>query len=82
MFALRCLHPPSGAVALTAVLGGPAITALGYRFVLWPVAVDSLLLLMAALFSTCRRAGAIRTARCRTPARTARATSRRAPAWA
>ena len=49
MFALRCLHPPSGAVALTAVLGGPAIKALGYRFVLWPVAVDSLLLLMAAL---------------------------------
>ena len=49
MFALRCLHPPSGAVALTAVLGGPAISALGYRFVLWPVAVDSLLLLLAAL---------------------------------
>jgi CBS domain-containing membrane protein len=49
MFALRCLHPPSGAVALTAVLGGPAITALGYRFVLWPVAIDSLLLLLTAL---------------------------------
>ena len=49
MFALRCLHPPSGAVALTAVLGGPAIRALSYRFVLWPVAVDSLLLLLAAL---------------------------------
>ena len=49
MFALRCLHPPSGAVALTAVLGGPAIKALGYTFVLWPVAIDSLLLLMAAL---------------------------------
>ena len=49
MFALRCLHPPSGAVALTAVLGGPAIRALGYTFVLWPVAIDSLLLLMAAL---------------------------------
>jgi len=49
MFALRCLHPPSGAVALTAVLGGPAIRALGYAFVLWPVAIDSLLLLMVAL---------------------------------
>ena len=58
MFALRCLHPPSGAVALTAVLGGPAIRALGYTFVLWPVAIDSLLLLMAALLfnvSTRRR---------------------------
>ncbi len=49
MFALRCLHPPSGAVALTAVLGGPAVHALGYAFVLWPVAIDSLLLLMTAL---------------------------------
>ncbi len=49
MFMLRCLHPPSGAVALTAVLGGPAVRALGYAFVLWPVAIDSLLLLMAAL---------------------------------
>jgi CBS domain-containing membrane protein len=49
MFALRCLHPPSGAVALTAVLGGPAITSLGYRFVLWPVLANSLLLLLVAL---------------------------------
>jgi CBS domain-containing membrane protein len=49
MFALRCLHPPSGAVALTAVLGGPTIKALGFAFVLWPVAIDSLLLLLAAL---------------------------------
>lgn len=49
MFALRCLHPPSGAVALTAVLGGPAIHALGYHFVLWPVAINSLLLLGIAL---------------------------------
>ena len=37
MFALRCLHPPSGAVALTAVLGGPAIQQLGFQFVLTPV---------------------------------------------
>ena len=34
MFTLRCLHPPSGAVALTAVLGGPAVASLGYGFVL------------------------------------------------
>ena len=49
MFFLRCLHPPSGAVALTAVLGGPAVKSLGYAFVLCPVALDSLLLLTAAL---------------------------------
>jgi CBS domain-containing membrane protein len=49
MFMLRCLHPPSGAVALTAVLGGPAILASGYRFVLGPVAVNSMFLLLTAL---------------------------------
>ena len=50
MFMLRCLHPPSGAVALTAVLGGPAIHAMGYGFVLTPVMLNSVLLLGAALF--------------------------------
>ncbi|MCS6765139.1 MAG: HPP family protein [Candidatus Protistobacter heckmanni] len=50
MFFLRCLHPPGGAVALTAVVGGPAIHALGYQFVLAPVGLNSLLLLCAALF--------------------------------
>ena len=49
MMALRCLHPPSGAVALTAVLGGSAIHELGYAFVLWPVLANSLLLLIVAL---------------------------------
>lgn len=52
MFALRCLHPPGGAVALTAVLGGPDVHALGLGFSLWPVAADSLLMLaMALLFN-------------------------------
>jgi CBS domain-containing membrane protein len=49
MFSCRCLHPPSGAVALTAVLGGPAITDLGYQFVLVPIALNTVLLLMVAL---------------------------------
>ncbi len=49
MFLLRCLHPPSGAVALTAVLGGPAVHAAGYRFALEPVALNSLLIVLAAL---------------------------------
>lgn len=49
MMLLRCLHPPGGAVALTAVLGGPAIQAAGFGFALWPVGVNSLLLLVAAL---------------------------------
>lgn len=49
MFWLRCLHPPSGAVALTAVLGGPQVAALGYGFALWPVALNSAILLSIAV---------------------------------
>ncbi len=49
MFALRCLHPPGGAVALTAVLAGPAVHALGYQFALLPVGLNSALMVVAAL---------------------------------
>ncbi|KAF0843304.1 CBS domain-containing membrane protein [Methylovorus glucosotrophus] len=49
MFAMRCLHPPGGAVALTAVIGGPAIHQLGWGYVLMPVGLNSLLLLVVAL---------------------------------
>lgn len=49
MFTLRCVHPPSGAVALTAVLGGPSIHALGYGFVVAPIAAQSVVLLACAL---------------------------------
>jgi CBS domain-containing membrane protein len=49
MFALRCVHPPSGAVALTAVLGGPAVHAMGFGFVIAPIAFQSGALLAAAI---------------------------------
>ena len=49
MRVLRCLHPPGGAVALTAVLGGPAIQQLGYGFALWPVGVNSAFMMLLAL---------------------------------
>nr|WP_245549206.1 HPP family protein [Noviherbaspirillum massiliense] len=49
MFALRCLHPPGGAIALSAVLGGPAIHSMGYRFIISPVGINSLLLLTVAI---------------------------------
>jgi CBS domain-containing membrane protein len=49
MSSLRCVHPPSGAVALTAVLGGPHIMALGYGFVWVPVGLNSLLLTLGAI---------------------------------
>jgi CBS domain-containing membrane protein len=49
MMACKCIHPPSGAVALTAVLGGEAVHAAGYAFVLWPVGVNTVLLLITAI---------------------------------
>ncbi|HVK91884.1 MAG TPA: HPP family protein [Mycoplana sp.] len=49
MMVLGCLHPPSGAVALTAVLGGQATQDAGYWFVLTPVGINSLLILVVAL---------------------------------
>jgi CBS domain-containing membrane protein len=56
MFALRCLHPPGGAVALTAVLAGPEVAQLGYHFALYPVGLNSVgLLLIALLFNNALR---------------------------
>jgi CBS domain-containing membrane protein len=49
MFLFRCLHPPGGAIALAAVLGGPSIHQLGYNFVVWPVLGNALLLLASAV---------------------------------
>lgn len=49
MMALRCLHPPGGAVALTAVVGGPAIAKLGLSYVWAPVLFNSLALAVVAL---------------------------------
>jgi CBS domain-containing membrane protein len=49
MYACRCVHPPSGAVALTAVLGGPGVHALGWRFVIEPVLFQSFALLSVAI---------------------------------
>ncbi|WP_431857146.1 HPP family protein [Azospirillum sp.] len=43
----RCLHPPGGAAALTAVLGGPAVAASGLGFAFLPVAINSVLLVAA-----------------------------------
>ena len=50
MYYLRCIHPPGGATALAAVVGGPDIQALGFGFVLTPVMINaSIILLMAWL---------------------------------
>ena len=45
----RSLHPPGGAAALTAVIGGPAVTAAGFWFPFVPVAINSIILVMLGL---------------------------------
>ena len=44
MSVTRSLHPPGGAAALTAVLGGPVVESFGYWFPLAPMALNSALL--------------------------------------
>jgi len=44
----RCIHPPGGATALIAVIGGPSIHALGYRYVIEPVMINALTILVIA----------------------------------
>ena len=46
MHVLRCIHPPGGATALTAVIGGSAVQALGFRYVLTPVTINCLLIVL------------------------------------
>lgn len=45
----RCLHPPGGAAALSAVIGGPAVVEAGWRFALVPVGVNAVALLAFGL---------------------------------
>ncbi|WP_188981167.1 HPP family protein [Pseudomonas matsuisoli] len=49
MFAGRCVHPPGGAVAMTAVLGGEPIAHLGYAFALIPVGLSCVSIVLIAL---------------------------------
>lgn len=49
MYYLRCLHPPGGATALVAVLGGETVHQLGYSFLVTPVLENVLVLLAAAV---------------------------------
>lgn len=46
---LRCVHPPGGATALVAVIGGAEVEALGYGYVLQPILLNVLLMLAVAL---------------------------------
>lgn len=49
MYYARCIHPPGGATALTAVLAGPAVDPLGYQYVLTPVALNCVAILAVAV---------------------------------
>ncbi len=49
MHYLRCIHPPGGATAVTAVIGGEQVEALGYAFVLLPVFFNCIILLSIAM---------------------------------
>lgn len=45
----RTLHPPGGATALIAIIGGNQIQSLGYMYALSPVLLSSIVLLIVAL---------------------------------
>jgi CBS domain-containing membrane protein len=49
MYYLRCIHPPGGATALTAVAGGHAVHALGFHFIVTPVLLNVFVILLVAM---------------------------------
>jgi len=53
MHLLNCIHPPGGATALAAVIGGPAIHELGFMYILSPIYVNVLaLFIIAVIFNS------------------------------
>ena len=49
MYYLRCIHPPGGATALAAVIGGESIQQLGYHYLLAPVLINVVAILVVAV---------------------------------
>ncbi|EGV52360.1 HPP family protein [endosymbiont of Riftia pachyptila (vent Ph05)] len=49
MHLFRCMHPPGGATAITAVVGGANVHALGYAFIVIPVFINAIILLSIAM---------------------------------
>lgn len=45
----RCIHPPGGATALTAVIGGAEVYKLGYAYLFTPILMNVLLIMAVAL---------------------------------
>lgn len=48
MHVCRCIHPPGGATALAAVIGGPAIHTIGYDYILVPILLNSVIIFSVA----------------------------------
>lgn len=49
MYYLRCIHPPGGATAISAVIGGEAVHELGYQYVLTPILLNAIIILLVAI---------------------------------
>ncbi|MEW6133116.1 MAG: HPP family protein [Pseudomonadota bacterium] len=49
MYSMRCLHPPGGATALYAVMGGETVHAMGYGYLLNPVLGNVAAILLVAV---------------------------------
>ncbi len=49
MHATKTIHPPGGATALLAVIGGESITNLGYLFAFVPCLTNSIMLIMCGI---------------------------------
>lgn len=49
MHQFKCIHPPGGATAMTAVMGGDAVHELGLQFIWWPVMANALVILGIAV---------------------------------
>ena len=49
MHLLGCIHPPGGATALAAVIGGPAINSLGYGYVVAPILLNVIIIFVVAM---------------------------------
>lgn len=50
MHLTKTLHPPGGATALIAVIGGEGVHNLGYLYVVMPVALGASVMLLVAIF--------------------------------
>jgi len=49
MYYLQCIHPPGGATALSAVIGGTTVHELGYQYVITPILLNVLIILFVGI---------------------------------